>query len=306
MHSVEAPSHRLESLPTLQERTMLNTATQSQPPASPVPVSPPNLDAVKTKQQAAWTSGDYAQIGITLQIVGESLAEAVDLRAGERVLDVAAGNGNASLAAARRFAKVTSTDYVEHLLGKGRARAAAEGLPIDFRVADAENLPFDDASFDVVLSTYGVMFTPNQERAAAELLRVTRPGGRIGLANWTPEGFIGQLFKVIGKHVPPAPGVKPPSLWGTEPRLVELFGTRAADIRTERKTFNFRYASVDHWISLFRGYYGPVLKAFEALDAGKQAALQADLAALLVRLNRDGARSLVIPGEYLEIVVTKG
>ena len=270
-----------------------------------VPGTTPDLAAVKTRQQAAWSTGDYAVIGTTLQIVGESLAEAVDLRAGEHVLDVAAGNGNATLAAARRFAKVTSTDYVTHLLDKGRERAAAERLPVEFHVADAENLPFGDASFDVVLSTFGVMFTPNQERAAAEMLRVTRQGGRIGLANWTPEGFIGQLFKVVGKHVPPAPGVKPPSLWGTEPRLVELFGTRAADIRAERKTFNFRYASADHWIELFRTYYGPVLKAFEALDAAKQSALRADIAELLARLNRDGTRSLLIPGEYLEVVVTK-
>ena len=284
---------------------MSATVTQSEPLATPASTAQPNFDVIKTKQQASWTSGDYAHIGVTLQIVGEALAEAVDLRAGERVLDVAAGNGNASLAAARRFAKVTSTDYVEHLLDKGRERAAAERLSIAFQVADAENLPFDDSSFDVVLSTYGVMFTPNQERAASELLRVVRPGGRIGLANWTPEGFIGQLFKVIGKHVPPAAGVKPPALWGTEPRLVELFGVQAADIRTERKIFNFRYESVDHWIDLFRTYYGPVLKAFEALNAEKQAALHADLAGLLTELNQGGDRSLLIPAEYLEIVVTK-
>jgi ubiquinone/menaquinone biosynthesis C-methylase UbiE len=280
-------------------------APQSTPTISPAPSAQPNLDVVKTKQQAAWTSGDYAHIGVTLQIVGEALTEAVDVRSGERVLDVAAGNGNASLAAARRFAKVTSTDYVEHLLEKGRERAAADRLAIDFQVADAENLPFDDASFDVVLSTYGVMFTPNQERAASELLRVVRPGGRIGLANWTPEGFIGQLFKVVGKHVPPAPGLKAPALWGTETRLVELFGTQAADIKVARKMYNFRYESVDHWIDLFRTYYGPVLKAFEALGAEKGKALHSDLVGLLTQLNRGGNRSLLIPGEYLEIVVTK-
>lgn len=273
--------------------------------AVPVAAAQPDLNAIKSRQQAAWISGDYALLGVTLQIVGESLAEAVDLRAGERVLDVAAGNGNATLAAARRFASVTSTDYVTQLLDNGRMRAAAERLPIEFHVADAENLPFDDASFDVALSTFGVMFTPDQERAASELLRVTRSGGRIGLANWTPEGFIGQIFKVVGKYVPPAPGLKPPALWGTEPRLVELFGNHAADIRLERKTFNFRYASADHWIEIFRTYYGPVLKAFEALDASKQAVLRTDLAELLMRLNRDGTRSLVIPGEYLEVVVTK-
>lgn len=265
----------------------------------------PDLDTIKLRQQAAWTSGDFAVIGITLQIVGESLCEAVDLRAGERVLDVAAGNGNATLAAARRFANVVSTDYVAHLLDKGRERATTERLPVEFRVADAENFPFDDGSFDVVLSTYGVMFAPNQRRASSELLRVTRPGGRIGLANWTPEGFIGQLFKTIGKHVPPAPGLKSPALWGTETYLVELFGPQAADIKVERKDFVFGYLSAAHWIELFRTYYGPVLKAFEALDASGQLTLTADLAALLARFNRAGADSLVVPGEYLEVVITR-
>ncbi len=285
---------------------MTTIATQSKTTTAPAAAAQPSLDIIKTKQQTSWSSGDYAHIGVTLQIVGESLAEAVDLRSGERVLDVAAGNGNASLAAARRFGKVTSTDYVEHLLDKGRERAAAERLAIDFQVADAENLPFADASYDVVLSTFGVMFTPNQERAASELLRVVRKGGRIGLANWTPEGFIGQLFRVVGKYAPPAAGVKPAALWGTETRLVELFGNQAADIRTERKFFNFRYESADHWIDLFRTYYGPVLKVFEALDSGKQAAFHADLTELLTRLNKGGSSSLLIPGEYLEIVVTKG
>jgi SAM-dependent methyltransferase len=284
---------------------MTASATLSKPSQSAPQATQPDLDAIKARQQAAWTSGDFAVIGITLQIVGESLCEAVDLRAGERVLDVAAGNGNATLAAARRFANVVSTDYVPHLLDKGRERAATERLPVEFRVADAENLPFDDGSFDVVLSTYGVMFAPNQRRAASELLRVTRPGGRIGLANWTPEGFIGQLFKTIGGHVPPAPGLKSPALWGTETFLVESFGPQAADIRVERRDFNFRYRSALHWIELFRNYYGPVLKAFEALDAGKQLALSADLTALLERFNRAGAGSLVVPGEYLEVVITR-
>jgi SAM-dependent methyltransferase len=284
---------------------MTASVTLSKPSQSAPQATQPDLDAIKARQQAAWTSGDFAVIGITLQIVGESLCEAVDLRAGERVLDVAAGNGNATLAAARRFANVVSTDYVPHLLDKGRERAATERLPVEFRVADAENLPFDDGSFDVVLSTYGVMFAPNQRRAASELLRVTRPGGRIGLANWTPEGFIGQLFKTIGGHVPPAPGLKSPALWGTETFLVESFGPQAADIRVERRDFNFRYRSALHWIELFRNYYGPVLKAFEALDAGKQLALAADLTALLERFNRAGAGSLVVPGEYLEVVITR-
>ena len=182
-----------------------------------------DLAAVKSRQQAAWSTGNYAVVGTTLQIVGENLCESLDLRSGSRVLDVAAGNGNATLAAARRWCDVTSTDYVSSLLESGKARAAAEGHTIQFQEADAENLPFSDASFDVVISTFGVMFTPNQEKAASELARVCKPGGRIGLANWTPESFIGQVFKTIGKYIPPAPGVKSPALWGTLPRLEELF-----------------------------------------------------------------------------------
>ncbi|HEX5420688.1 MAG TPA: class I SAM-dependent methyltransferase, partial [Gammaproteobacteria bacterium] len=216
----------------------------------------PDLQAVKAKQQATWASGDYAVVGATLQIVGEALAEAADIRAGERVLDVAAGNGNATLAAARRFAEVTSTDYVETLLQKGAARARAEGWDVAFQTADVEALPFPDGSFDTVLSTYGVMFSPDHYKAAAEMLRVARSGGRIGLANWTPEGFIGQLFKLLGHHVPPPAGVQSPLLWGTEPHIVELFGSEAADIRALRKMFVFRYKSAAHWVQFFRDYYG--------------------------------------------------
>lgn len=265
----------------------------------------PDFGAIEQRQQATWGSGDYAVIGTTLQIVGESLAEAVDLRSGERVLDVAAGNGNATLAAARRFAQVTSTDYVQALLDKGRERARAEGLDVQFQAADAEALPFDDGRFDVVLSTFGVMFTPHQERAAAEMLRVLRPGGRIGLANWTPAGFIGQLFKVIGSHVPPPAGVKSPALWGTEQRLEELFGSQAAQIRCERRMYNFRYGSPAHWLQVFRDYYGPVHKALGALDATAGQALERDIVALLERLNTAAPGSLVIPSEYLEVVITK-
>ena len=225
-----------------------------------------------------------------MQIVGEFLAEAVDVRAGERVLDVAAGNGNATLAAARRFADVTSTDYVAALLDKGKARADAEGLQVAFQVADAEALPFADSSFDVVLSTFGAMFTPDHTRPAREMLRVIRDGGRIGLANWTPEGFIGQLFKVIGAYLPPPAGLKSPALWGTEPHIVSLFGSQAADIRCVRKQFNFRYRSSAHWIQVFRDFYGPTLKAFAALDAVKQAALERDITDLLERFNTAGKR----------------
>ncbi|HKS86690.1 MAG TPA: class I SAM-dependent methyltransferase [Pseudolabrys sp.] len=277
------------------------TATVLNKPAAPTP----DLAAVKTKQQATWASGDYAIIGATLQIVGETLCEAMDLRAGQKVLDVAAGNGNATLAAARRWCEVTSTDYVPALLERGRARANADGFPIEFREADVEALPFKDASFDAVVSTYGVMFTPNQEKAATEMLRVCRSGGKIGLANWTPDGFIGQLFKVIGKHMPPPAGVKSPLLWGTRARLDELFGAQASAIEAPPRNFVFRYRSAQHWIDMFRAYYGPVHKIFGALPAEAQTALLADITALIGRLNtaRDG--TMVVPGEYLEIVIVK-
>jgi len=265
----------------------------------------PDFRTIKQRQQATWASGDYAVIGTTLQIVGEQLAEAVDLRAGERVLDVAAGNGNATLAAARRFAEVTSTDYVPALLDKGRARAQAEGLTVRFEPADAEALPFADASFDVLLSTFGAMFTPDHARTAHEMLRVLRSGGRIGLANWTPQGFIGQLFKVIAAHVPAPAGLVSPAHWGSEPHIVELFGAQATGLRCERRHFNFRYRSAAHWLQVFRTFYGPTHKAFAALDAAGQQALERDITALLEALNVAGPGSLVIPSEYLEVVVSK-
>ena len=263
-----------------------------------------DLDAVKTRQQGAWSSGDYAMVGTTLQIVGEMLCEAVDLRSGQRVLDVAAGNGNATLAAARRFAQVVSTDYVGALLERGRERAAAERLPVTFQEADAENLPFGDASFDVVLSSFGVMFTPDQERAARELMRVCRPGGKIGLANWTPDSFIGKLFKTMGKYLPPPAGVKPPSLWGNKEHLQALFGAQAT-VTTQSRNFVFRYHSPQHWLEIFRDYYGPVLKAFAALDEAKRDALEAEIHALLDAVNAAEDGTLVAPSEYLEVVITR-
>ena len=265
----------------------------------------PDLAAIKQRQQATWASGDFAVIGTTLQIVGEMLAEAADVRAGERVLDVAAGNGNATLAAARRFADVTSTDYVPALLDKGAARASAEQLQVRFQVADAEALPFADAGFDVVLSTFGAMFAPDQARVAAELLRVVRPGGRIGLANWTPEGFIGRLFKIVGAHVPPPAGLPSPALWGTEAHLDRLFGAQAASLQCTRRQFQFRYRSAAHWLQVFRDYYGPTHKAFAALDAAGRQALERDVTRLLEQSNTAGPASLVIPAEYLEVVVVK-
>lgn len=264
-----------------------------------------DLAAVKTRQHAAWSTGNYAVVGSTLQIVGENLCEALDLRAGSRVLDVAAGNGNATLAAARRWCDVTSTDYVSSLLESGRARAQAEGHTVQFQEADAENLPFPDASFDAVMSTFGVMFTPNQDKAASELARVCKPGGRIGLANWTPESFIGQVFKTIGKYIPPAPGVKSPGLWGTKVRLEELFGKTAREIRATSREFVFRYRSRAHWVDVFRTYYGPMNKTFGALDAEEQAAFTKDLLALMGSGNRSGDGTLVLPSEYLEVVIER-
>ena len=264
-----------------------------------------DLRAVKARQQGAWSSGDYAVVGTTLQIVGEELSEALDLRSGQKVLDVAAGNGNASLAAARRWCDVVATDYVPALLERARERAAAERLAIEFREADAEALPFPNGSFDVVVSTFGVMFTPDQDRAAAELIRVCRHGGKIGLANWTPEGFIGQVFKTIGKHMPPPAGVKSPALWGTRARIAELFEPHAVSIKSSQRNFVFRYRSPEHWLEVFKGYYGPLLKTFAALAPAGQAALRRDLMALIGQFNRSGDASLVLPSEYLEIVITR-
>jgi len=264
-----------------------------------------DLAAIKTRQQAAWSSGDYALIGTTLQIVGETLAEALDLRGGQTVLDVAAGNGNATLAAARRWCRVTSTDYVPALLERGRARAAADGLTVEFREADAEALPFDNNSFDAVLSTFGVMFTPNQEEAAAEMARVCKRGGKIGLANWTPEGFIGQMFKTIGKHLPPPTGAKSPALWGTKARLTQLFGEVASSISAEPRHFNFRYRSPEHFVEFFKTYYGPMLKAFGALDPAEQKNLRKDLLALIANLNMAKDGTMLVPAEYLEVVIVK-
>jgi ubiquinone/menaquinone biosynthesis C-methylase UbiE len=277
---------------------MSTTLTNTSAPAATV-----DIPAIKAKQQAMWASGDFAVIGTTLQIVGELLAEAVDLRAGERVLDVAAGNGNATLAAARRFADVTSTDYVPALLERGKLRAEANGLNVTFKVADAEALPFPDASFDVALSTFGVMFAPDHKQAASELRRVVRPGGRIGLVSWTPEGFLGDLFRTIARHVPPAPGIPSPLLWGTKAHLGELFGNATA--RHTLRNFAFRYRSPEHFVEVFRTFYGPTHKAFAALGLAGQEALETDLLALLREADTGGAAGLVVQAEYLETVITR-
>jgi ubiquinone/menaquinone biosynthesis C-methylase UbiE len=265
----------------------------------------PDFDALKARQHSAWSSGDYAVVGTTLQIVGEELCEALDIHAGQKVLDVAAGNGNVTLAAARRWCDVTSTDYVPDLLERGRKRAAADGLSVTFKEEDAEALSFGNDAFDVVVSTFGVMFTPNQERAAAELLRVCKRGGKIGLANWTPEGFIGQLFKTLGKYLPPPAGARSPALWGTEARIKEMFGPQATAIAAERRHFVFRYRSPNHFLDVFKTYYGPTLKAFAALDAANQQRLQQDILALIGTINRANDGTMIVPSEYLEVIVVK-
>ena len=265
----------------------------------------PDYPAIKTKQNAAWASGDYSRIGVTLQIVGESLAETMDFTAGASVLDVAAGNGNATLAFARRMCAVTSTDYVDTLLARGRARAEAEGLDVTYEIADAEQLPFNDSSFDGVVSTFGVMFAPNQDKAAGELLRVCPPNGKIGLANWTPAGFIGEVFKTLGKHVAPPAGVSSPARWGTEPWIAQTFGPQARTIAVENRAFVFRYPSPERFIDVFRAFYGPVHKAFLALDTAGQSALAGDLLDTVARFNTATDGSMRAPSDYAEVIIVK-
>ncbi len=265
----------------------------------------PDYSAIKLKQNAAWSSGDYSRIGTTLQIVGETLAEAMDLPPDSKVLDVAAGNGNATLAFARRWCEVTSTDYVDQLLDQGRTRAEAEALSVTYKIADAEQLPFEDETFDAVVSTFGVMFAPDQTKAAAELMRVCRPGGKIGLANWTPDGFIGQVFKTLGRHVAPPSGVSSPALWGSRPWIEEMFSGAARSIAIADRAFVFRYRSPDHFVEFFRTYYGPMHKAFLALDQSGQAALSTDLKATIARFNTSTDGSMRAPSDYAEIVISK-
>jgi ubiquinone/menaquinone biosynthesis C-methylase UbiE len=267
--------------------------------------APLDLAALKGRQQMAWASGDYAVIGTTLQLVGELLAESCNVRWDEEILDVAAGNGNATLAAARRGARVTSTDYVSTLLDRGADRARAEQLDVKFRVADAEALPFADASFDAVLSTFGVMFAPDHARCASEMARVCRSGGRIGLANWTPESLVGQMFRILARYLPPPAGMQPPVLWGVESHLISLFGDTASAMRVTRQNFNFRYRSASHFVEVFRTWYGPVHKAFAALPSDKAVELEREITDLLESMNRGGADSLVVPSEFLEAVITR-
>lgn len=264
-----------------------------------------DYEAIKKVQRQIWSEGDFAIVATMAVLVGERLCESVDVLPDERVLDVACGSGNATLAAARRFAKTTGVDYVPGLLERGRERAATERLEIEFVEGDAEALPFDDGSFDVVLSTFGAMFAPNQEQAAAELMRVCRSGGRIGMANWTPDGFVGQIFLATAKHAPPPPGLQPPPAWGTEERLRELFGGGISSLSVEKRVFTFRFRSPEHWLDFFRTYFGPTKVAFERVGEDGEEALAGDLLEVLNRFNRAGERAFVGPGEYLEVVAVR-
>jgi ubiquinone/menaquinone biosynthesis C-methylase UbiE len=264
-----------------------------------------DLRAVTQIQQKVWSEGDFGRIGSMIVLVAERLCEAADLRAGERVLDVACGHGNVALAAARRtWEPVVGLDYVPELLERGRERAAAERFEIEFVEGDAQEMPFDGESFDAVLSTFGVMFAPDQQRAADELLRVCRPGGRIGLANWVPDGFVGEMFMTVSGHAPPPPGVAPPPLWGTEQHLHNLFGDRISELRVERRTVKQRFRSPEHWLEVFRTWFGPMKMAFERVGPEGEEALARDLRALVERHNIDRS-TLVLPTEYLEVVATK-
>jgi SAM-dependent methyltransferase len=264
-----------------------------------------DLETVKSRQQQTWDSGDYAQVGNTLVIMGELLCEVVDLRAGQRVLDVATGSGNTALSAARRFCQATGIDYVPALIEQARARAAAEGLDVTFAVGDAEDIDAPDAAFDAVLSTVGVMFTADQERAARELLRVCRPGGKIGLANWTPDGYIGQMFRIVGRYAPPPNGVRSPLLWGIEDRLRELFGDAIVALDVTERNFVFRFRSAQHFVEHFRTWYGPMHRAFAALGTAAREAFTDDLISLLNEWNIADDGTLVVPSAYLEVVATR-
>jgi SAM-dependent methyltransferase len=263
-----------------------------------------DIATIKERQQAAWASGDYSAVGARLLLTAELLCEAVDLRAGERVLDVACGNGNASLAAARRFCQVVGVDYVPALLERARQRARAEGLEVSFQEADAEALPFPDASFDAVLSTCGAMFAPDQEQTASELLRVTRPGGRIGMVNWVPDGYVGELFRTIGRYLPPPPGLRPPVQWGSEDRLRELFGPEVT-ISAPRRTFLWRWPSAEHQAEYFATFYGPTTKALAALGADRATDLKAAMVEVARSFDVSDDDTLVMRQEYLEAVIHK-
>ena len=264
-----------------------------------------DIPAIKQRQQQTWATGDYSAVAARIVLVAEHLVDTADLHAGWSVLDVATGSGNAAIAAARHGGRVVGVDYVPSLLERARLRAEAEGLSVRLVEGDAEALPFEDASFDAVTSVFGAMFAPYHERAAAELLRVTRPGGTIALASWTPDGFLGEFFRTMSKHVPPPAGVRSPMLWGTESHLRTLFGDDVSSLRSAERTFTFRFTSADEFVSFFRTWYGPTLKAFESLDPGRCEALERDLRRLARRHDRLGADATAIPATYLEVVATR-
>lgn len=277
------------------------------PPATTNTAAPgaPDFSAIKLRQQQAWGSGDYAVVGTLIVLVAEDLCEAADIRPGERVLDVATGHGNSALAAARRFGRVTGVDYVPTLLARARDRAAVERLPVDFQDGDAERLPFPDASFDVVLSSFGVMFAPDQARAASELLRVCKPGGRIALASWTPDSIVARMFHITGRFLPPPAGLTPPATWGDEQHLRKLFGAQLKRIESKRREFVFRYASFDHWMQVMGKYYGPMQRAFEALEPKKRAELAAAIEQDMRASSRSKDETLIVPSSYLESVIVR-
>jgi SAM-dependent methyltransferase len=262
-----------------------------------------DVAAIKDRQQRTWASGDYAAVAARIVLIAEQLADGADLRAGDTVLDVATGSGNAALAAARCGCRVTGVDYVPALLERGRLRAEAEGLEVRFQLGDAERLPFEDGDFDAVLSCLGVMFTPDHEQAASELVRVCRPGGTIAVANWTPTSFVGGMFRTVSAHVPPPAGLQPPGLWGTEERVRELLGSAVTELRFTPRRFTFRFRSPVDFVDFFRDHYGPVRRAFEAAENPEQ--LHADLVALVCEHDRSTGSTVAIPSEYLEAVAVK-
>ena len=268
-------------------------------------IDAPALLAVKQRQQVMWASGDFHAVATLIQPVAEALCEAVDVQAGWSVLDVATGSGNAAIAAARCGADVIGIDYVPALLERGRRRAEAEGVQVELVEGDAEAIPFVDRSFDAVLSVFGSMFAPDQKKAAGELARVVRPGGRIGLATWRPDGFIGEMLKVVTSHVPPPAGVASPLLWGSESHLRELFGDTISELRTTERTFRFRFRSAEELVAYFRTYYGPTLKAFEAAGANGRDGLFTDLVALVERYAGTSSGPVAIPSTWLETVAIR-
>jgi ubiquinone/menaquinone biosynthesis C-methylase UbiE len=265
----------------------------------------PDLAAIKQRQQQTWASGDFAVVAARIVLVAEQLADSADLHAGWRVLDVATGSGNAAIAAARHGATAVGVDNVPALLERGRRRAEAEGLPVQLVEGDAEALPFPDASFDAVTSVFGAMFAPDHIKAANEILRVTKPGGTIALASWTPDGFIGELFRTVGAHVAPPSGVPAPMLWGTEAHLRKLFGEGIRSLDLTERTFTFRFPSAEHFVTFFRLWYGPTLKAFAALEGNARDALEADLVALAHRHDRLGTDAVAIPAAYTEAIAVR-